>query len=357
MQQYTTAQARIDKFKGQILKRAAPKECLVKIGRQVEYSPNMSGTYIARRWLPYGATSTSASTQNRFFANGTGDRGNVMAQAHQIAEGITPTPDTISPVDFTATMQQYGCLYAFSDKLAKLYEDNIPKEMVSQVADRFCLVREMVSYGAYRGCTNQFYGGVGTTVATVNGGLTLGLLRTVQRNLQANHAVMITSMLKASQNYGTDAVSPGYVVYCHTNLEPDVRDLAGYTPTERYGQAEKAMQGEIGKIERFRFVSTPDMPELQDAGAAVGSSPNMTSTTASNIDVYPVIVMAEDAVSHIAIRGLNGMDATFIPHGRKEKSDALGQRGYAGASWWDAVLIENPGWMAIVNVGLKTLTT
>jgi hypothetical protein len=73
------------------------------------------------------------------------------------------------------------------------------------------------------------------------------------------------------------------------------------------------------------------------------------------ISTYPFIVTAQDAWSQIAVRGMEAMDPTFIPPGQKSKSDPFGQRGYAGAIWWKAVMIENAGWMAIGNVGSAVL--
>ena len=55
------------------------------------------------KFLPYGATSSSP---NIFFANGTGDRGNAIVQAHLTSEGVTPTPDSITPFDVTEVVQQ-----------------------------------------------------------------------------------------------------------------------------------------------------------------------------------------------------------------------------------------------------------
>src|SRR5476651_1557073 len=106
--QYSSATARIDKFKGEILSHAVPLEVLGRGGRQIRLPQNSSRTYIARRWLPYGGTATNQNTQNQFFANGPGDRGNLMIQANQIAGGVTPPPDSITPVDTTVVMQQYG---------------------------------------------------------------------------------------------------------------------------------------------------------------------------------------------------------------------------------------------------------
>ena len=354
MQNFALTPGRINKFKGQILAHAVPPEVLGKGGRQVKMPKNNSDTYVARRWLPYGATATDANTINRFFQNGTGDRGNVITQAHLASEGVTPTPDSITPQDVTVVVQQYACLYGFTDKTFDLYEDDIPGAMIEQIGERVTFVNELIIFGALKACTNQYYGGTGTSRATVNGGITLGLIRKIAKNLQANHGKTVNKMLAASANFGTDAVSDGYTVYAHTDLEPDIRDLPGFTPVEKYASG-TPMMNEIGKCERFRFVTSPDFPAIQDGGAAIGAT-NLYSTTGTNIDVYQFIVTAADAWSQIAVRGKESLDPTFLPPGQKSKSDPLGQRGYAGTIWWKAVMIENNGWMAVGNVGVKNLS-
>lgn len=354
MQNFTLTPGRINKYKGQILSHAVPQEVLGKTGRQIPMPKNQSDTYVARRWLPYGALATNANTQNQFFQNGTGDRGNAIIQAHQTQEGVTPLPDNIVPLDITVVMQQYSCLYGFTDKTYDLYEDDIPKAMIEQIGERVTFVNEMIIYGALRGCTNQYYGGTGTSVATVNGGLTLGMIRKIAKNLQANHGKPVNKVLKSSQNFGTDAIAEGYTVYCHTDLEPDIRDLPNFVPTERYASG-TPMQYEIGKCERFRFITSPDLPSLQDAGAAVGAT-GLYSTSGANIDVYPFIVAAQDAWGQVAVRGKDALNPTYLPPGEKSKSDPLGQRGYAGTIWWKAVMIENQGWMAVGNVGSAVLS-
>jgi N4-gp56 family major capsid protein len=354
MQTYGLSTGRIAKFKGEILAHAVPLEVLGKTGRQIPMPRNNSDTYIARRWLPYGATATSASTMNQFLVNGTGDRGAAVMQAHQLQEGVTPAPDNIVPVDTTVVLQQYGCLYGFTDKTYDLYEDDIPKAMIEQIGERVTFVNEMIIWGALRGCTNVYYGGTGTSIATVNGGLTLGLVRKVAKSLQANHAKPVNKVLKSGPNFGTDAVAEGYTVYCHTDLEPDIRDMPNFTPAEAYASG-SPMPNEIGKVERFRFITSPDLPAIQDGGAAIGAT-GLYSTSGTSLDVYPFIVAAQDAWGQIALRGRDSLSPTFIPPGEKSKSDPLGQRGYAGTKWWKAVMIENPGWMALGYVGSKVLS-
>jgi N4-gp56 family major capsid protein len=328
-------------------------KCSARPAARFPMPRNNSDTYVARRWLPYGATATTASSQNQFFQNGTGDRGNAVTQAHQIQEGVTPSPDSIVPMDITVVVQQFGCLYGFTDKTYDLYEDDIPKAMIEQIGERVTFVNEMIIWGALRGCTNAYYGGAGTSIATTNGALTLGMVRKIAKNLQANHGKPVNKVLKSGPNFATDPVAEGYTVYCHTDLEPDIRDLPNFVPSEAYASG-SPMANEIGKVERFRFITSPDLPSIQDGGAAIGAT-GLYSTTGTSIDVYPFIVTAQDAWGQIALRGKDSLSPTFLPPGEKSKSDPLGQRGYAGTAWWKAVMIENQGWMAVGYVGSKVL--
>lgn len=353
MQTFALTPGRINKFKGEILKHAVPVEMLCQMGRQVRLPANNSDTYVARKFLPYGATATNSTTQNQFFVNGTGDRGNTIVQAHLTSEGVTPLPDSITPLDVTVVVQQYSCLYGWTDKTQMLYEDDIPAQMKIQVGERITFVNELICWGALKASTNQFYGGTGTSRATVNGGLTLNLLRKIAQSLQANHGMPVNKVLSASGLYGTDAVAEGYTVYCHTDLEPDIRDLPNFIPAEKYASG-KPQKNEIGKCERFRFVTHPDLPAIQDGGAAIGAT-GLYSTTGTSIDVYQMVVTAQDAWSQISVRGPGDLKPTYLPTGVASKEDPFGQRGYAGSIWWKAVMIENNGWLSVLNVGRVAL--
>lgn len=344
---------RINKYKGEILKHAVPMECLSRQGRQVQMPKNQSDTYVARRFLPYGALATNGTTQNTFFPTADGDRGNVIVQAHLLQEGMTPAPESITPMDVTTQIHEYSCLYGFSNRTYDLYEDDIPKEMIKQVGERVTLVNEMIMWGILRGCTNQFFGGTGTTMATVDGTITLGLIRKIVKALQANHAKPVNSMLGASAKYATGPVETGFSVYIHTDAEPAIRDIPGFLSVSEYASG-TPMENEIGSVERLRFFTSPDLPSFQNGGAAIAAT-GLYSTTGATIDVYPFIVVAQDAWSQLAVRGLSALDPTYLAPGEKTKSDPHGQRGYAGTKWYKAGMVENNGWMAVGFVGLPTL--
>lgn len=351
IQNYGLSAGRINKVKGEILAHAVPVEVLGVTGSQKQMPKNSGDTIVFRRWLPYGGT---ASVPNQFFSNGAGDRTAAAVNAHLLSEGVTPSADVLVPQDISVSLNQYGVLYSVTDKTVDLYEDDVPAEMKKQVGERMGLIREMIRFGVLKGITNKFYGGTGTSRATVNGKITLNLLRKISRSLQANHAKRITSILAPSPNFATAPVEAAYLVFCHTDMEADIRDLPGFKHVSEYGQRKPINENEIGSVENFRFLTSPELAPVQDSGAAVGST-GCVSTSSSLIDTYQVIVAAEDAWGQLALRGANSLDITWIAPGQKDKQDPLGQRGYVGAKFYMNAVILNGSWCALVECGSSAL--
>ena len=337
--------ARIGKLKGDILRHAMPAEVLGITGQQRMMPKNQSKTIVHRMYLPYGALNTDWNTRNR---------PSVDAVAHELVEGVTPTADSLTPFDITVTLKQYGCLYELTDQVADTYEDDVPEEMKKQCGERIALVREMIRYGVLKACTNVFYGGGGSTRASVSAKITLNQLRKISRNLQANHARRVTGILEPSDKIDTQSVEASYLVFAHTDTESDIRDLPGFNTVAEYGSRKVVSPYEIGSCENFRFILSPELAPYPNAGAAVGAT-GLSSTGGANVDVYPFIVVGEDAWGQLALRGLDAIDPTYIQPGVKDKSDPLGQRGYVGAKFYMSCVLLNEGWMAVGENGVSSL--
>ena len=335
--------ARIGKLKGDILKHAMPIEVLGLTGQQRAMPKNSGMTIVHRRYLPFGAANTDWNTRNRPIAD---------PATHLLTEGVTPAADSLVPQDITVTLKEYGCLYGLTNVVADTYEDDVPDEMKKQCGERIALVREMIRYGVLKACTNVFYAGGVSTRATVAAKISLGLLRKVSRNLQANHAKRITAVLDAGAGIATRPVEAAYLVFVHTDAEADIRDLVGFTPVSAYGTRKAISPQELGSCENFRFITSPELAPYAAAGAAVGST-GMTGT--ANVDVYPFIMVGEDAWGQLALRGVDAIDPTYIAPGVKDKADPLGQKGFVGARFYMACTMLNEGWMAVVEAGVSAL--
>jgi N4-gp56 family major capsid protein len=343
-QGYNTASPRVGKLKGEILKHAIPVLCLGISGDQKKMRKNQSDTVVYRRWLPKGGATTNSTTINQW---------SVTANAHQTTEGVTPDADTLTPQDITVQLEQYACLYMYTDKTADLYEDKIPDEMKVQAGERMGLVREMIDYGTLKACTNKYYAG-GTSRATVDETISLNVLRDVSRGIQGNRGHLVTKILSASGDYNTAPIEASFLVFSHTDAEHDIRSLPGFISVAEYGSGSSVHPMELGSVDRFRFIVSPELSAIADSGAALGST-GLESTTGSNIDVYPYIVVGKDAWCNVALRGMDSFDPIHLPCGQRDKSDPLGQRGYIGSKFYSASFVSNDGWMAVVEAGVTDL--
>ena len=215
---------------------------------------------------------------------------NVMsttAAAHLIQEGNTPPPDSLVTLDISVQVQKFGALYGYTEKQATLGENAIPEWMEEQLGERLGLVRELIYTGALQGCTNRFYSG-GTSRVTVSSPITLNLVNRIVRNLNANHATFVTKVLSPSQNYGTNSIQRCFMAYCHTNCQQDIEAIPGYTKVADYGSMQAVHEMELGCVGNIRFVLSPDLPKIIDAGAAIAGTSNL-STTGTSADVYQEI--------------------------------------------------------------------
>lgn len=354
--QYGLPADRIGKSLGRVIGHAEPMIVLGTLGQKDNRKRNTGIKTVYRRFLPKGAT---AANPNQFFQNGPGDRTAAYAASHQLADGMMPMPETISVQDIEVDQKQFGMVYGFTDRSNDLSEDPIPEEQENLLGERIGLVREMVLFGVLKGCTNRFYGGTGVSRGTTNGVLTLQMLRRIERSLRANHAQparKLLQLIKASGNYNTAPTNACYPVYISSDLASDARDLPKFIEVANYGDSMKAVAGEIGACEEFRFIVSPELVSVQDSGAAVaGSVPALLSTSGTFADVYQVIVGSADAWGHLGLN-IGADDISLVPVNQRDKTDVLGQRGYVGAKFYYNAVRLNEGQMAVAEVCARALT-
>ena len=163
----------------------------------------------------------------------------------------------------------------------------------------------------------------------------------------------MTSRLAPGVNFGTRAVQPAYVVFCHTDAVSDVRNLPGFTRVEEYGSFKPIHDREIGACEDFRFVSSPLLKSFLAAGS--GTINGMLSVGASNVDVYPFLVIGEDAWGQVALKGMSAIKPVVLKASQTNHANPLGQFGFVGASTWFATVRLNDAWMARIEAGVTAL--
>ena len=333
-----------------MLEHAQPITVLGDFGTQREMPQNSTDTLVFRRTLPFGASTSGTTIENSSRYVGTPD---ITASNFVLAEGVTPNSNTITFQDVSVQLQQYGVLFKYSSKTEQLYEDDIPGEMVKLTGETLAEVMELVRYGVLKAGSTVIYAN-GSSRSAINTAISLNAIRKAARTLESNRCRRVTSRLAPGVNFGTRAVQPAYVVFCHTDAVSDIRNLPGFTRVEEYGTFKPIHDREIGACEDFRFISSPLLKSFAAAGASVGSS-GMLSVGASNVDVYPFIVIGEDAWGQVALKGMSAIKPVVLKASQTNHANPLGQFGYVGASTWFATVRLNDAWMARIEAGVTAL--
>jgi N4-gp56 family major capsid protein len=83
----------------------------------------------------------------------------------------------------------------------------------------------------------------------------------------------------------------------------------------------------------------------------------MKSAAGVNIDVYPMIITAQDAWGHVSLKGhgYSGISPTIIPSNQKNHANPSGMFGYVGADFWYQAVRLNENWMAALKVAVTDL--
>lgn len=265
-----------------------------------------------------------------------------------LSEGVTPLPTIMQYEDVTSTISQYGNWVGFTDVIADTHEDNVLNDMTEQCGNQAASTKEALIWSVIRGGTNVVYSGVATTRATVVATITEDELRSAQRILKTNHGKHITKMLGASDKISTEAVAPGFLGFGHTNYEQDLRDIAGFLPRENYSQVNLVSDYEIGKFEDIRFVLTPHLEPFFSAGSATTSG--VLFTLGGNVDVYPLVIVAQNAYGVTPLKGMESMNIGVLnPKMAASYEDPLGQRGLVSWKMWFVATRLNETWMVRVE--------
>jgi N4-gp56 family major capsid protein len=272
-----------------------------------------------------------------------------------LVEGVTPTAQALTYEDVSVQIQQYGAVTKITDRVNDVAEDPVLKDASMLSGEQAGQTVEKIIYGTVKAGTNVFYDTTAhTTRATINSPITLARIRAVVRSLRANYGRPVTSILGGSVNYQTKPVEGGYVAFAHTDLEADIRGLAGFVPVAQYGSRQPLCPAEVGSVENVRFILSAFLDPFLAAGAAVGAT-GMIARNATNIDVYPVIFVAKEAYGLVPLKGKEAITPTVINPDTPSKSDPLGQLGFVGWKTYFASIILNQNWLARLEVAATAL--
>ena len=283
-----------------------------------------------------------------------------------IAEGVTPNFDNITQTTIKTTLNRYGTYVNVTDLMMAVHSD----PLLQQISDRLAVMagelKDFLDFKIFRSGTNVAYakstGSGRTAVDQVIGNTTAItgsspapsaiLLQTAVRFLEGQDAKKITSYLKASPNISTAPLRPAYIAVAHTDLRQDIENLPSFVKSEEYSDPSDRMEGEIGQCLGIRFILTTQAVPYADGGAAKGSL--KLKSTSTNVDVYPVVIMAQDFGGTATLAGRDSIRPKVVLP-KPGPGDPLGQRGTVAVDFFHSAILLNTNYHYIIECGASSL--
>lgn len=269
-----------------------------------------------------------------------------------LAEGISPAGQKLRHEDIEATLEQYGDIIKLTDVIADLHDDPILQQSMDLCGEQAADTIELLRYYVLRGGSNVSYANGVTSRAAVNSPAKRSDFRKIYRAFKRNKAKTIGRIIKATAEVATEPVAPAFFSLGHTDLLPDLEDLIGWVPVEKYSNADKALPNEVGKLDQFRFI----LSELFAPWEAVGASGTdylsggEEVSSAANCDVYPILCIAQNAYGIVPLQGENAVKPMVLNPGEPRGDDPMGQKGFVSWKTYQAAVILNQSWMVRLEV-------
>ena len=272
----------------------------------------------------------------------------------ELTEGVTPAATDFSYEDVSATIKQYGDWMRFTDKVRDLSEDPVLNDMMELQGEQAQETREQLLWNTIKAGTNVFYATGATSRATVNAPIDRPKQRAITRALKQQKARKVNKMLAASVKISTEAIEASYICVAHTDLEADIRDMAGFINVKDYGSSSAISEYEIGAVEDVRYILSPSLGAFENAGS--GTLNGMISSDGSNVNVYPAIYFGMNAFGCVALKGADSVEIRVQnPGAVLTESDPIAQRGFCSWKTYFTTLILNEAWIARLEVGATDL--
>ena len=293
--------------------------------------------------------------------------GNLYGSSKDIAtvSALTPviseTGGRVNRIGFsreiiTSTLENYGFFYEFTkddlnfDSDAKL-KSHLYRESGKAAGE---MTEKSLMVDLINGAGIEIFSGSKSSVATVAAGDTPALaeLRAMTKVLNANQCPTDTAMITGSRNIDTKVVGNARYAYTSDDMIIILQDTMNATTgkhawayVEEYADGAKfaksnIAKGEVGKIEKVRFIEHPEMLIQEGKGAA-------------NIDVHPILYIGSGSFTQVGFQSNGGKGKfeiiTKMP-GKEiaNRDNPYGKVGFSSNNYFYGILIERPDHIGVV---------
>ena len=307
---------------GQLLERGAPTIVLDRFGQADSLPSNKTKTMTFFRYnaLPSGPENT------------------------KLQEGVQPGGRKLSRTPVTVTLNQYGDFIGITDVVEDTCDDSTIQGGLDVLSQQINETSEKIIIAELLSTTSKWFAN-GAVMSAVNTVITKAGIERAVTGLMRQNAKFITKAVKATVDFGTEAVRPAYIAIIPPELVPTVRAMDGFKDSVDYG-AMTPYPTEIGAVNDVRFLYHTLISPYAGQGATGGT--NVRQDAASGkADVFPIIIFGDNAYANVALNGMHNV-TPWVRNPKSAPGDELGQTGSMGWKFMKASKILNDAFLTVI---------
>lgn len=187
-------------------------------------------------------------------------------------------------------------------------------------------------------------------------------LQRLDQILTDNRTPTATNIITGSRMIDTATLGATRVMFVGSELVPSLKRMKdpfgnkAFIELQHYADAGVIMNGEVGAIDKFRFIQVQEMLHWS-GGATVVTNPGYRTTTVSGAErynIYPMLVVGDDSFTTIGFqtdgKSLKFNILTKMP-GRDMATllEPFGEQGFTSIKWYYGILIKRPERLALIK--------
>lgn len=182
--------------------------------------------------------------------------------------------------------------------------------------------------------------------------ITYNDLRKLDRKLTLARCPYQTKIITGSAKQDTRVVGQGRIAYVGPELETELENLKdqfgnpAFVSVEHYADAGHILNGEVGKVGKFRIIMDPYFLHFAGEGAAAGEDTTIKAT-GGKCDVFPFLVIGDDSFSTVGLASSKA--GKFVINEVKPGSsqsvnfnDPFGKKGLFSIQFWYGFMAQRP---------------
>lgn len=284
---------------------------------------------------------------------------------------------SLQKVTVETTLARYGEMIDYTDEVDLFSEDYIQVKYREELGELANSRMEDLIQLDMLGTPTKMYSGAGVSLGTVGDSIaadgsedaewkvSYDLIRKAVRKLTRNRAKKNTSIVTGSTKIDTKTIAKSYYAIIGPEVKTDLENLTRgtsyekqfvYEPIEKYGDAAKLAEGEVGAMYQVRFIESEGAVVYTGKGATVPAgyvgSLSYTGTigTDAKFDVYPILFPTEGSFATVGLKGQGKIKFNSKDPAEVENVNPYGTTGFFSYNFFYAGIILEPEKLLAVYV-------